>query len=263
MALLLEARNLSRSFGGIQALANLDLRIQDGEIVGLIGPNGAGKTTFFNVITGFYPPTSGGILFRGKDVSGWKPHRIARAGMVRTFQSTTLFKENTVNENMLLGFHMHFKTGMIGELFKTRGQRREQREVEDKTRKILEFMGLAPYQHELVKNLPYGHQRALGISLALAAGPSLLLLDEAVSGMNSEEIEVMMHHIRRISQEMNIAVMVVEHNMKVVMGICSKIVVLNFGTKIAEGKPEDIMADRTVIEAYLGAEDETNAAGNP
>jgi branched-chain amino acid transport system ATP-binding protein len=259
---ILETRDLTKSFGGIQAIAGINLQVSDGEIVGLIGPNGAGKTTFFNVVTGFFRPTSGGVLLGGRDVSGWKPHRIAKSGMVRTFQTTTLFKESTVAENMLLGFHMHLKTGLLGELFRTSGRRQEQQKIRESSTELLEFMGLAEYRKELVKNIPYGHQRALGISLALAAGPRLLLLDESVSGMNSEEIDVMMKHILRISREMKIAVMVVEHNMKVVMGICSRIIVLNFGTKIAEGSPREIMSNKMVIQAYLGAEEDGDVAGN-
>ncbi|MFH1481411.1 MAG: ABC transporter ATP-binding protein [Pseudomonadota bacterium] len=255
MTPILEAKNLCKSFGGVEALSELNLQVREREIVGLIGPNGAGKTTFFNVITGFHPPTSGGILFKGRDITGWKPHRIAHAGLIRTFQATTLFKEMTVMENMLLGFHMQYRSGPFGELFRTKKQRQELRSIRERILEILDFMGLVDFRNEMVKNLPYGHQRALGVSLALAADPEMLLLDESVTGMNAEEIAVMMDHIKRISEEKKIAVMVVEHNMRVVMGICNRIIVLNFGTKIAEGSPEEIKSNKMVIEAYLGSEE--------
>jgi branched-chain amino acid transport system ATP-binding protein len=253
---LCEVINLTKYFGGLKAIDDLSFKISEREILGLIGPNGAGKTTFFNLVTGYYPPSAGKIIFNGEDITSLKPYRIASKGLIRTFQSTTLFKEITVLENMYFGFHLALKTSVLGELFNTKKKRQEEKEIKEKSLEILEFMGLADRREEITKNLPHGHQRALGISLALAAGPQLLLLDEPVTGMNPKETEVMIDHIGRISEERKITVMVVEHNMKVVMGICNRIIALNFGTKIAEGTADEIKTNKMVIEAYLGAENE-------
>lgn len=253
---LLEIRGVIKDFGGLRAIDHIDLDLQEGEILSLIGPNGAGKTTLFNVITGFYKPTTGRVIFRGEDITGLKPNQIAEKGLVRTFQATTLFKENTVLENMSLGFHLEQKMNFWEELLKTSRQRRQEREIKKQSLAILNFMMLEPLKDQLAKSLPYGYQRALGVSIALAANPSLLLLDEPVCGMNAEETDLMMSHIRRVHEEKKITMIIVEHDMRVVMGLSDRIVVLNYGRKIAEGPPAEIRENKVVIEAYLGAEEE-------
>jgi len=253
---LLEIKELSKDFGGLRAIDHLNLEVREGEILSLIGPNGAGKTTLFNVITGYYKPTSGRVIFKGEDITGRKPNEIARRGLVRTFQATTLFKENTVLENMIIGFHLGRNAGFLGELFKSTGQRYEEREIKKQALEILDFMMLKIFSNELAKNLPYGYQRALGVSIALATNPGLLLLDEPVTGMNAEETVSMMNHLRRIHDEKKITMIVVEHDMMAVMGLSDRITVLNYGKKIAEGPPAEIRETKAVIEAYLGVEEE-------
>lgn len=251
----LELRNLTKNFGGLEAVSNVNLTLGEGEILGLIGPNGAGKTTLFNVIAGYYPPTKGQIIFQGEDLAGLKPNKVAQKGLVRTFQATTLFKENTVLESVCLGFHLKRRAGFWGELFKTPAQRNEEKEIQKQAMEILEFMMLDAVKDELAKNLPYGHQRALGVSIALATNSKLLLLDEPVCGMTSEETAFMMDHIRRVHEEKKVTLIIVEHDMRVVMGLSDRIVVLNYGKKIAEGVPAEIRENKEVIEAYLGIEE--------
>jgi branched-chain amino acid transport system ATP-binding protein len=252
---LLEIRKVKKDFGGLRAIDDLNLKVGEGEILGLIGPNGAGKTTLFNVIAGFYAPTKGRIIFQGEDIAGLKPNEVARKGLVRTFQATTLFKENTVLESVCLGFHLDRKAGFWGQLLKTPAQRQEEREIKKRAMEILEFMMLDALKDELAKNLPYGHQRALGVSIALATNSKLLLLDEPVCGMTSEETKLMMDHVRRVHEEKRITLIIVEHDMRVVMGLSDRIAVLNYGRKIAEGTPEQIRDNREVVEAYLGIEE--------
>jgi len=251
--MILEVRGLCKNFGGLDAISTLDFNLEDGEIRGLIGPNGAGKTTFFSVISGYYKPSSGGIRFSSKDIVGLKPNQITKLGMVRTFQMTTLFQGMTVHQHVSLGVHNHLKSNFFSTLFHTPFYLREQREIANKTVELLEFIGLDNLKDELAENLPHGYQRALAIATALAAKPSLLLLDEPVTGMNPIETTDMVNRIRKIRDEMGITIIVVEHDMKAVIGLCDRLTVLNYGVKIAEGPPKEVIKDGEVIEAYLGA----------
>jgi branched-chain amino acid transport system ATP-binding protein len=250
MAAILEVERLSRRFGGLAAVDDLSFAIEAGEIRGLIGPNGAGKTTTFNVISGFNPPSSGRVLFEGRDVSGLRTSRIAELGLVRTFQQTTLFQELPVLDNVLIGCHLQARGSLLATLL---GRARE-RETAARAAALetLEFFGLAGRRHELASNLPHGLQRALGLALALVAQPKMLLLDEPFTGMNAEETRHMMELIRRVRAR-GITLLLVEHDMQAVMGLCDRITVLNFGRLLAEGAPQAIQTHPEVIEAYLGA----------
>ena len=249
MGRLLEIDRVSKRFGGLTAVRDLSFQVEEGEIRGLIGPNGAGKTTTFNVISGFYRPSSGSIRYRDRTISGLGTSRIAELGLVRTFQSTTLFHELTVFENLLIGCHLRARAGLFASLAGTdRGRRRA---AEARALEVLEFMGLEQRREETAANLPHGLQKALGLAIALAGEPKLLLLDEPFAGMNSEETRVMMGLVRRIRQE-GVTILLVEHDMQAVMGLCDRITVLNFGVLLAEGSPEEIRAHPEVVEAYLG-----------
>jgi branched-chain amino acid transport system ATP-binding protein len=245
---LLETRDLTRHFGGLAAVNHVDLTVEKGEIVGLIGPNGAGKTTCFNLLSGFLRPTAGSIVFDGENITGLRPHQIAARGLVRTFQLTTLFQEMTALQNVLLGLHLHSGTGLRQLLFSRRDFPPD--EIA-RGREALELTGLAAHADQLTKNLPHGHQRVLGIAMALAARPRLLLLDEPVTGMNLDESSRVMDLVRTIRGH-GTTILLVEHNMKAVMGTCERIVVLNFGQKLAEGTPDEVSTSRDVIQAYLG-----------
>jgi branched-chain amino acid transport system ATP-binding protein len=223
--------------------------------LGLIGPNGAGKTTVFNLLSGIHKPTKGKVVFKGENITGLKPNKAASKGIVRTFQATNLFQEMTALENVLVAHHIHIRSGLYGVLFNTAFARRGEKEIQQRAIEILESMGLGSVKDESAKNLPHGHQRALGISMALAADPELLLLDEPVTGMNPEETMSMMKIIERI-RDRGKTLLVVEHDMKAIMGISDRLIVLNFGKKIAEGLPEEIKKNRDVIEAYLGSGEE-------
>ncbi len=249
---LLAIRDLSMRFGGLAAISDLDMEIDEGEIRGLIGPNGAGKTTLFNVVSGVYRPSGGSILFRSNDISTLKPHQTARLGVVRTFQSITLFRNFSVIRNVLVGGHLHSDYGYLRALFGTPRNRELERRNLEHASEILDFMGLFGYRDELAANLPHGYQRALGIAVALAARPKILMLDEPCTGMNTEETAGMVELIARI-REGGVTILLIEHDMKVVMGLCDTITVLNFGTKIAEGSPDAIQKDAAVHEAYLGS----------
>jgi len=245
---LLETRQLTRLFGGLAAVNRVDLTVDKGEIVGLIGPNGAGKTTCFNLLTGFLRPTRGSIVFDGEDITGLRPHQIAARGLVRTFQQTTLFPDLTALENVLLGLHLHSGKGPRYVVF----SRRDFPAAEvARGREVVDFTGLSAYADQLSRNLPHGHQRVLGIAMALAAQPRLLLLDEPVTGMNLDESGRVMELVQTIRSR-GTTVLLVEHNMKAVMGTCERIVVLNFGQKLAEGTPSQVSASPDVIQAYLG-----------
>jgi branched-chain amino acid transport system ATP-binding protein len=250
MAAILEVERLSRRFGGVAAVDDLSFAVEPGEIRGLIGPNGAGKTTTFNVISGFNPPSSGRVLFEGRDISGLRTSRIAALGLVRTFQQTTLFQELPVFDNVLIGCHLQARRSLLAILL---GRAREREAAaRDAALEALEFFGLAGRRDELASNLPHGLQRALGLAVALVAQPKVLLLDEPFTGMNPEETRHMMESIRKVRAR-GITLLLVEHDMQAVMGLCDRITVLNFGRLLAEGAPEEIQTHPEVIEAYLGA----------
>lgn len=250
---MLEVRRLSKYFGGLAALRELDLDIEEGEIRGIIGPNGAGKTTLFDVISGVSRPSEGSIHFRDEEISGLHPSAVAQKGLVRSFQRAAVFGEFTVLENVSVARHLHGKESVFGAIFGT--ERGMEEENEEKAFEILEFIGLAQLKDEISLNLAHGHQKALGLAIALATEPKCLMLDEPVAGMNTVEAQQMAELIRRIRDELGLTILLVEHEMKTVMGVCEKITVLNFGKKLAEGVPEAIRANKDVIEAYLGAEE--------
>ena len=249
---MLNAEGIGLSFGGIEALVDVDIDVRQGEIFAIIGPNGAGKTSFFNCVNGFYRPQKGSIYFEGKEVTRLKSHRIAELGIGRSFQGLQLFDGLNVLDNIMAGRHFHFKTGPLSDAIYFGRTRREEIEHRKVVEKIIDFLEIETVRKQLVGALPYGMRKRVDLGRALAAEPKLLLLDEPLSGMNRDEKEDIARFILDISEEMGITIAVVEHDMGVVMDICERVVVLDFGRKIAEGSPEEIRTNEEVIRAYLG-----------
>jgi branched-chain amino acid transport system ATP-binding protein len=249
---MLEVKGLTKFFGGLEAVSGIDMTVKAGQIMGLIGPNGAGKTTVFNLLTGVLKPTRGSITFEGEDIAGKKPHKVAKKGMIRTFQATNIYPDFTVLDNITLSCHLNPGVGSLESLLHTRSSRRKDGEILERSHAILREVGLEGLAQTSARNLAHGHKRTLGIACALACGPKLLMLDEPLGGMNGEEVTETMKLITRL-WEKGLTVLLIEHNVRATMSLCHQIVVINFGKKIAEGIPEEIKAHPEVVKAYLGA----------
>lgn len=257
--MVLEIKNISKNFGGISALTDVSFSVNEGEIFGLIGPNGAGKTTMFNMITNLFPPTSGEITFLGKNITGLKPYKITEQGICRTFQNIRLFSQMTALENVMVGGHCRSHAGVFSSVFRTKGQKQEEKKLFETAMELLELVGLLNEKDVASENLAYGQQRRLEIARALASNPKLLLLDEPAAGMNETETASLFDLIKTV-QSRGVTVLIIEHDMPLVMKLCDRITVLNFGKKLAEGTPSEIQANQAVIEAYLGAEEDEHSA---
>ncbi|MBN2569375.1 MAG: ABC transporter ATP-binding protein [Deltaproteobacteria bacterium] len=250
--MLLEINGLTKYFGGLAAVKQFDMYINEGEIVGLIGPNGAGKTTIFNLITGIHRPTEGKVTFNGQDITAKKSHAIAELGIGRTFQLNPLFPDFTVLQNVVASFHLHPRSNLFDIYFNTATYRRNEALIQEQSLDILQLVGLFHVKDELAKNLPHGYQKMLGIARGLATKPTLLLLDEPLGGMNPDEIEFTIDAIKKTRQQ-GVTILLVEHNMRI-MDLCERVVVINFGQKIAEGLPQELRENKEVIQAYFGGE---------
>lgn len=255
---ILEAKKVSKVFGGLNAVSNVDLNIEEKEIVGLIGPNGAGKTTFFNIVSGLYATTSGEVFINGEKTNNMKPYKIAYKGLARTFQNIRLFGNVSVLENVKMARYIKSKSGVWSSILRPKWVKEEEKITVEKSMELLKFVGIEEYKDEISRNLSYGNQRKLEIARALASEPKLLLLDEPTAGMNMEETAAMMSLINTIRNK-EISVLVIEHNMSLVMNISDRVVVLDHGIKIADGSPKEVASNPQVIEAYLGREVDENA----
>ena len=252
MSALLEARDVVKQFGGLRAVNGVSLEIEQGHVFGLIGPNGAGKTTFFNLVTGLFQPTSGELIFDGQSIVGLKPHRIVGRGIARTFQNIRLFNNMSALENVLVGEHVRLRFSPLHAVLKLPSFVRQEQRATKRALDLLNLMGLRGKADELARNLPYGDQRRLEIARALATDPKLLLLDEPTAGMNPKETRELTQFIDSLRRELELTVLLIEHDMKVVMGVSDEVAVLDYGEKIAQGKPSEIQSNERVIEAYLG-----------
>ncbi|QQE74940.1 ABC transporter ATP-binding protein [Brevibacillus composti] len=249
---LLEANGLTKRFGGLVANQDVTVQIEQGTITAVIGPNGAGKTTFFNMVTGFYEPDEGDVLLDGKSIKGLRPDQIAERGITRTFQNIRLFKQMTALENVMVGTHSRLSAGVLGIMFNTKRVREEEERAKVEAYQLMEYVGIADIANEAAGGLPYGLQRRLEIARALATNPKIILLDEPAAGMNPRETVEMTEFIRKLKSELGLTIILIEHDMKLVMGLSEYIHVLDYGRKIAEGTPEQIRNNPNVIEAYLG-----------
>ena len=252
MTSALIAKDITVKFGGLTAVNNVTFDIPSGKIVSLIGPNGAGKTTFFNVLTGLYKPTSGNVLFGEEDITARPPHKIAAAGVARTFQNIRLFGLMTAEENVMVAMHSHMKAGIIATIIGTPSQRREEKQAREEARRLLDFVGIGKMAGEYARNLSYGDQRRLEVARALALKPKVLLLDEPTAGMNPQESLTFINFVYKLRDEQDVSILLIEHDMSVVMSVSERVTVLDQGEKIAEGAPAEIKSNQRVIEAYLG-----------